>query len=79
LVKISLRTGPHRGGYGPLLTDISGCFKAQPQFRRERIVNYERCERPSLRIPLILITLFTWPEEGTADSMTGRWSATTDG
>jgi hypothetical protein len=30
-------------------------------------------------IPVILITLFTMPEEGTADSMTWRWTATTDG
>jgi hypothetical protein len=30
-------------------------------------------------IPVILITLFTVPEEGTADSMTWRWTATTDG
>ena len=30
-------------------------------------------------IPVILITLFTMPEEGTADSMTWRWAATTDG
>ena len=30
-------------------------------------------------IPVILITLFTMPEEGTADSMTWRWVATTDG
>jgi hypothetical protein len=30
-------------------------------------------------IPVILITLFTVPEEGTADSMTSRWTATTDG
>jgi hypothetical protein len=30
-------------------------------------------------IPVILIMLFTMPEEGTADSMTWRWTATTDG
>ena len=30
-------------------------------------------------IPVILITLFTMPEEGTADGMTWRWTATTDG
>ena len=30
-------------------------------------------------IPVILITLFTVPEEGTADSMTWRLTATTDG
>jgi hypothetical protein len=30
-------------------------------------------------IPVILITLFTMPEEGTADSMTWRWTVTTDG
>jgi len=30
-------------------------------------------------IPVILITLFTVPEVGTADSMTWRWTATTDG
>jgi hypothetical protein len=30
-------------------------------------------------IPVILITLFAMPEEGTADSMTWRWTATTDG
>ena len=30
-------------------------------------------------IPVILIMLFTVPEEGTADSMTWRWTATTDG
>ncbi|HEV7444198.1 MAG TPA: hypothetical protein VGO18_16495, partial [Steroidobacteraceae bacterium] len=32
-----------------------------------------------MRIPVILITLFTVPEEGTADSMKWRWTATTDG
>ena len=37
-------------------------------------------QRPiDVRIPVILITLFTMPEEGTADSMTWRWTATTDG
>jgi hypothetical protein len=30
-------------------------------------------------IPVILIMLFTMPEEGTADSVTWRWTATTDG
>src|SRR3954466_4117394 len=30
-------------------------------------------------IPVILIRLFTMPEEGMADSMTWRWTATTDG
>ena len=30
-------------------------------------------------IPVILIMLLTMPEEGTADSMTWRWTATTDG
>jgi hypothetical protein len=30
-------------------------------------------------IPVILITVFTMPEEGTADSMTWRLTATTDG
>jgi hypothetical protein len=30
-------------------------------------------------IPVILITLFTMPEEGTANRMTWRWTATTDG
>ena len=30
-------------------------------------------------IPVILITLFTMPEEGMAYSMTWRWTATTDG
>jgi hypothetical protein len=30
-------------------------------------------------IPVILIMLFTVPEEGTADSMTWRWTAATDG
>jgi hypothetical protein len=30
-------------------------------------------------IPVILITLFIMPEEGTADSMTWGWRATTDG
>jgi hypothetical protein len=30
-------------------------------------------------IPVILITLFTMPEEDTADSMTWRWTVTTDG
>jgi hypothetical protein len=29
--------------------------------------------------PVILITLFNMPEEGTADSMTWRWTSTTDG
>ena len=38
----------------------------------------ERVEH-DLRIPLILITLFTMPEEGMADSMTWRWTVTTDG
>jgi hypothetical protein len=28
---------------------------------------------------VILISLFTVPEEGTADSMMGRWTTTTDG
>jgi hypothetical protein len=30
-------------------------------------------------VPVILITLFTMAEEGSADSMTWRWTATTDG
>ena len=30
-------------------------------------------------IPVILITLFTLPEDGVVDSMTWCWTATTDG
>ena len=34
---------------------------------------------PRSPIPVMLIMLFTMPEEGTADSMTWGWTATTDG
>jgi hypothetical protein len=43
------------------------------------LILISRSGRSRSPIPVILIMLFTMPEEGTADSLTWRWSATTDG
>ncbi len=48
-------------------------------FVRIPLILISHSGRSQSPIPVILITLFTMPEEGTADSMTWRWAATTDG
>jgi hypothetical protein len=62
------------------LADEAGSFCA-PSCGRLRIplILISHSGRSRSPIPVILIMLFTMPEEGTADRMTWRWTATTDG
>jgi hypothetical protein len=63
-----------------LLKFLSNCKSPGPYPSKVRPHRHPRPpdRRIPLRIPLILITLFTMPEEGTADSMTWRWTAIAD-
>jgi len=54
-------------------------FAASDRGLRIPLILISHSGRSRSPIPVILITLFTMPEEGTADSMTWRWTATTDG
>jgi len=66
---------------GPALLDVRLTNTAPQGLARLRIplILISHSGRSRSPIPVILITLFTMPEEGTADSMTWRWTATTDG
>jgi hypothetical protein len=50
-----------------------------PKIVRIPLILISHSGRSRSPIPVILIMLLTMPEEGTADSMTWRWTATTDG
>ena len=54
-------------------------FMRRTRLLRIPLILISHSGRSRSPIPVILITLFTMPEEGTADSMTWRWTATTDG